>query len=106
MNREEILKAAQAEKQEMGEYEKNVARKAAMYGAAVGVALCTIMIMVELLLFKKMDFGKPTMLFAISGFANLYEGIKNKNRKMVIGGSIEMFIMIIGLLLYIGDLLV
>lgn len=106
MNREEILKAVQSEKQETGEYEKVVARKAIAYGAAFGVVLCMIMILVELLIFKKMDFGKPTMLFAISGFAKLYEGIKNRIKKLIISGIIELFLTLIGLLLYIGALFI
>ena len=106
MNREEILKAVQLEKQEMGEYEKNVARKAIMYGAAVGVVLCTIMIVSELWIFKKIDYGKPTMLFAISGFVTLYEGIKWKIKKNVVVGLIEMFFAVFGLVLYVGALLV
>lgn len=104
MNREEILKAAQSEAQDTGEYERNVARKAIMYGAASGVMLCTIMSVVELWIFKKIDFGKPAMLFAISGFALLYEGIKGKDKKKFIGGLSEMFISVFCLFLYIGAL--
>ena len=59
MNRDEILKAVQAEKNETGEYERSVARKAVMYGALVGVILCTAMLALELWIFKKVDFGKP-----------------------------------------------
>lgn len=106
MNREEILNAVQSEKQELGEYERTVARKAIMYGAACGVAICMVMMVVELFIFKKFDLGKPTILFAISGFAKLYEGIKNKIKKMIIGGTIELFIMVIGMLVYIGALFV
>lgn len=102
MNREEILLAAQAEKQETGEYENTIARKAIMYGAAVGVMLCTVMLVVELWVFKKIDLGKPTMLFAISGFANLYEGLKCRVKKKIISGIIEMIVAVLSLLLYIG----
>lgn len=106
MNREEILKAAQSEKQETGEYEKTVARKAIMYGAALGVMLCTVMLVVELLIFEKMDFGKPAMLFAICGFANLYEGGKGKEKKKVVSGVVEIIITVFCLLLYIGALFI
>ena len=68
--------------------------------------LCTIMTVVELWIFKEIDFGKPAMLFAISGFAKLYEGIKGKEKKKVIGGLVEMFIVVFCLLLYVGALLV
>lgn len=106
MDREEILRAVQAEKQETGEYEKNVTRKAIMYGAALGVGLCTVMSVVELWIFKKMDFGKPTILLAISGFANLYEGKRIRKKRAVLGGVIELVIATLGLILYVGALLI
>ncbi len=106
MNREEILIAAQSEKQETGEYEKTVARKAIMYGAALGVMLCSVMSVVELWILKKVDLGKPAMLFAISGFANLYEGRKCKEKKKVISGLIEIIIAVFCLLLYVGALFI
>ena len=102
MNREEILLAAQSEKHETGEYENTIARKAIIYGAVVGVILCTVMSVVELLVFKKIDLGKPTMLFAIGGFANLYEGWKCQVKKEIISGIIEMIVAVLLLLLYIG----
>lgn len=102
MNREEILKAAQSGQMETGEYEKNIARKAIMYGAAVGVALCVIMYVVELLVLKRFDMGKPAMLFAISGFANLYEGRKCREKKKFTCGLMEMLGAALCLLLYIG----
>lgn len=106
MNREEILLAVQSEKQETGEYENTIARKAIMYGAAAGVMLCTVMSAVELCFFKKMDFGKPTMLFIICGLANLYEGMKCRVKKKIISGTIEIIVAALSLLLYIGALFV
>lgn len=105
MNREDILKVVQEEKSEAGEYEKLIARKSIMYGAAFGVALCTIMVIAELFILKKMDYGKPTILFAISGYANLYEGIKNKRKKMIIIGVIDIVVTLFGLLLFVGELI-
>lgn len=102
MNREEILKAVQLEKQEMGEYEQTVVRKSLMYASAFGVGLCLIMLVVELIMFKKMDYGKPAILFVLSGFSKIYEGRKLKEKRKVIGGLIEMFGAIFCILLYIG----
>lgn len=62
MTNEEILRAAQSSQEEIGEYEKVVVRKSLAYGAAVGVAICTAMILVELLIVKKIDFGKPALI--------------------------------------------
>ena len=105
MNREEILKAAQSNKPEMGEYEKSVTRKALMYGTALGILLCTVMGVVESWFFNTVDWGKPTILLAIIGFANLYEGSKCKNRNKVFGGLVEIIIAMVCLGLYVGALL-
>ena len=53
MTNEEILKAAQSSKEDIGEYEKTVVRKSLAYGSAVGVGLCMLMVLLELLIFKK-----------------------------------------------------
>lgn len=106
MTNEEILKAAQHNKEDIGEYEKTVVRKSLMYGAAVGVAICVVMCLVECLIVKKFDFGKPSLIFAITGFADLYEGLKNKIVKKKIIGIIELVAAMIFILLYIGALFV
>ena len=50
MTNEEILKAAQSSKEDIGEYEKTVVRKSLAYGSAVGVGLCMLMVLLELLI--------------------------------------------------------
>ena len=50
MTKEEILKAAQSSKEDIGEYEKTVVRKSLAYGSAVGVGLCMVMVLLELLI--------------------------------------------------------
>ena len=106
MTNEEILKAAQSSKEDIGEYEKTVVRKSLAYGAAVGVAICAAMILVELLIVKKIDFGKPALLFAIAGYADFYEGLKCKITKNKIKGIVELIVAAFGILLYVGAFLV
>ena len=102
MTNEEILKAAQNGQEDIGEYEREVVRKSLAYGAAFGVTIVTIMILVELFLIKKMDFGKPALLFAISGYADFYEGSKSRIRRKKVKGTIELIVAVFGILLYIG----
>ena len=102
MTNEEILKAAQNDQEDIGEYEKEIVRKSLAYGAAFGVAIVTIMSLVELFLVKKMDFGKPALLFAISGYADFYEGSKTRIRRKKVKGTIELIVAVFGILLYIG----
>ena len=47
MTNEEILKAAQSSKEDIGEYEKTVVRKSLAYGSAVGVGLCMLISVID-----------------------------------------------------------
>ena len=60
------------------------------------------MILIELFLVKKMDFGKPALLIAIAGYADFYEGSKNRIRKKKVKGIIELVVAAFVVLLYIG----
>lgn len=53
------------------------------------------MSLVELLVVKKIDFGKPSLLFAIAGYANFYEGL-NQIGKKKIKGIIELVLAALG----------
>ena len=106
MTNEEILKAAQSSQDDIGEYEKTVVRKSLAYGAAVGVGLCMVMVLLELLIFKEVDFGKPALIFAIAGYADFYEGLKSKITKKKIKGIVELVLAAFGILLYVGAFLV
>lgn len=106
MTNEEILKAAQNSQDDTGEYEKLIIRKSMAYGAAFGVAICTLMVVVELLVFRKVDFGKPALIFAMAGYINFYEGMKNKVGKRKTIGLIELVLAAIWIVLYIGAFLV
>ena len=54
------------------------------------------------LIFKKIDFGKPALLFAIAGYADFYEGLKCKITKNKIKGIVELIVAAFGILLYVG----
>lgn len=106
MNPEEILKAAQNEHQDLGEYERMIARKAANTGVILGVILCLLLIFIEYLLTKTFDFGKIAIIFIMHGGANLYEGMKSKNKKMIIVGVTDLAFTALWVLLFVGVLLV
>lgn len=106
MNNEEILLEVQTEVEEKGEYERFIERRSLAYGAAFGVAICMLLMTVEFFVFKKMDYGKPTILLGMCAFAHLYEGKNNGIRKLIICGCIETILAILGLVLFVGALLV
>ena len=103
MTNEEILKAAQNERND--EFEQREANRSLMLGAAVAIAVCVIMIIVEWIVLKKVDYGKPTIIFVFSGIADLFEGIKNNKRKSKIIGIVELILAVIGLGLYVGAII-
>lgn len=106
MDREEILRAVQAEKCENGEYEQSVMRKSVSYGALVGVIICGVLTLIELFWGKVFDPGKPAILFAISGFSNAYEGHYRKELKRKVRGILELVVAFLLFVLAIGVLLV
>lgn len=102
MNRDEILRKAQAAP--VAENEKYVARNALRMAAIVGLVTCLIMVMVELFVFRKVDFGKPFLIALIEGLADVIEACKSKNKRMLLLGILGLIFAFVMLLLYIGEL--
>lgn len=90
MDKDEILKAAQENSDNNGEFEKSIAQKAVNYGALMGAIICIVLALLELYVAKNFDPGKPAILFGINGVASLYDGIKRDVRKKRIWGAVEL----------------
>ncbi len=105
MTSEEILKAAQNTQEHIGEFEETILRRALGYGASLGMIMCAIMILFELLIVKRIDCGKPALIFAVAGCTDLYDGYNNKIRKKTVIGVIELIVSLLGILLYVGALM-
>lgn len=105
MNRDEILNAVSNEKP-TDEFGAQIARRGAGIGAAVGIIICVIMVVVELLIFKKLDFGKPAIILVMSSVSYIYEGIRSKKFGYIIGGIILGIIALALLVLYVGALFI
>lgn len=106
MNREDILKAAQMNEEVNDEAERDVTRKALLNAIAFSVVILMIMCLLEVIVFKKIDFGKPALLFSLSAYSSIYEGCKLPNRKKFIFGIIKAVFAIALLILYIGVLFI
>ena len=106
MNDQDILKMAQENPQEVGEYEKQLSNRAVLYGFMAGIIILLIMIFIEWIILKKIDFGKPALLFGISFVIEFYDGIKQKSQKSIIWGVLMAIMFIVFLLAYIGALFV
>lgn len=108
MDREEILKAVkeQGKTDINNEFEISIERKAVLTGMSVGIILCVSMIIFELLVVKRFDWGKPVVLLSVSSVTELYEGIVNKDKKKTICGACLAIIAALFLIIYIGGMLV
>ncbi|MBP9995690.1 MAG: hypothetical protein KBT19_00275 [Lachnospiraceae bacterium] len=109
MTNEEILAAVQNDQSGNGtndEYEKNVMRRAIAYGTSITVIMCMLMVLAELFIFKKMDFGKPALIFAMDGCIETYDGFKGNNRKEKIKGIIELIFALFCIFLYLGEAII
>ena len=106
MTREEILKAAQAEASDRGEYETVIEKRAVSIGTILGVVLCVLLVLVEYFLIKSFDFGKVAIICTMAGASNLYEGLKRKSKKQTIAGILESILAVFFTFLCVGVLLI
>ncbi len=104
MTREEIMKAAQKNASEIGEAERDVMRKSLLHSMIVVTILCIIMIILELIIVRKIDFGKPALLLLLSGTSDFLEGKRSNNKKGLTIGIVQIIAAVSLTLLYIGAL--
>ena len=99
---DEILKIAQGNV--VAEAEDANERKAVTNAVAFGILLLTAMIVAECIIVKQIDFGKPALLVSISALTNIFEGRRNKVKKLVVSGIVKVIFAILFLILYVGGL--
>lgn len=104
MNREDILKAAQEEKHQEGEYERQIGKKAAILAAGITVLVVLGMFYIEYYFLHRIDFGKLAVICLMSSISDLYEGIKTKKKSKIIFGVIAALLFVLFIVLYIGAL--
>ena len=102
MNREELLKAAQAQSDSEGEFERSVLRRGVLFGTAMALFALVIMDIAEYIVFKRIDYGKPAILMLIISVSDLFCGFKIKDKKTIIKGIVFFVLFILCLIFYIG----
>lgn len=106
MTREEILEAAQESTPEIGEAERDIMRRSLLHSMIVVVIVCIVMIIIEWVVVRKIDFGKPALLVLFSGVSDFLEGKKNNTKKKLTLGIVQIIAALALVLLYIGALIV
>ena len=102
MNKEEILKNAQD--QPVSEYEDHTIRKAYFKASFIIIFIAGLMFFIEMLVFKKLDFGKPFLILLFDLLINFFEGRKRNGIKQMIEQIFMFCGAVICLILYIGAL--
>ena len=102
MGEQDILKAAQAQASKSGEFEKETANKAMASAICASVVAMIVMVVAELLVYRKIDLGKPALLLIVTCVVELCQGRKLQNKKQVVRGVVEAIVAALFLILYVG----
>ncbi len=105
MKNEDILKAAQNQSPKEGEFENKIQSRGAFLAAGVGLIITAIMFYVEFLLLHKLDYGKPAIILAVSSASDLFVGIRLKEKKKIVIGSICLLLFVLCVIMYVGALM-
>ena len=100
--RDEILLAAQ--EQPVTENEDYAFRRAIRSALIVTISIFLVMGVSEMLVFRKVDFGKPMLLFLFCGVLDIAEARQLQSRKKTIRGILLLIASAFFALLYIGGL--
>lgn len=104
MSNEDILKAVQKQAPN-DEYERGVSFSALKIAIAAGVFCMAVMFFVEWFVVKSYDFGKPFLIFLMSGLSDVIEARKRKKGIMMTVGIIALALAAFCLLAYIAGLM-
>lgn len=104
MTNDELLEAVQEEPVH-DEYEREISQMAGRIAVATGIICLMVMFLVEWFLLKQYDFGKPFLVFLMSGIADVIEGRKKTKRFMFIRGIGSLLLAVLFLLIYITRLM-
>ena len=104
LNNEDIIKAAMENKEVNDEFEKHITRKGLMNALIAGVGLCLVMMVLELIIQNKIEFGIPTVILTIASVSSLYDGKNNK--KLLYAGIVELIFAAVCFILFIGAMFI
>ncbi|MCQ2526769.1 MAG: DUF6442 family protein [Lachnospiraceae bacterium] len=103
---EELFAEVQANPDKVGEAEREATRRGAVLGAMICVGLCVAMFVLDGLVKKQADFGKPALLLTFGSCLYYFNGKKSHIRKDRILGIIYGILALLCVLIYIGALFI
>lgn len=105
LNKNEILKAARAEKTKGKEYEDRVGIKSSVVGLLAALIVGIILFLVEYFVKKTWNIALVAVFMTAAGVQMLYEGIRIKSVWRVIIGIVQVLIALFFTLGFIGQVI-
>jgi hypothetical protein len=90
MNRDEILEKSRAENENQDERERQVDAQAARRALSIGVVVCSLLVLIQLILVDRSDPGVFAVWLSMSGTHTYtkYTQLQNKKRRII--GIVEL----------------
>ena len=104
MKNEEILLAAQKEKNRGKEFENKASIKSNLFGSFVALLVGILLFMLEYCIKDSVNVGLIAIGMTASGAQSLFEGIKVKKAYWIIIGAAQLLIALFAILVFISKL--
>ena len=104
MKNEDILLAAQKEKNRGQEYESKASVKSSLLGSAVAVLVGVVLFMLEYLIKDSVNVGLIAVGMTASGVQSLVEGIKVKKTYLIVIGSVQLLIALCAVFVFVSQM--
>ena len=85
------------------EFEEHITKQGFRIALNVVTVLIFLMFILELCVFKRVDYGKPAILTLMAAITYINDGIKNSNKLDMIIGIGEALLTLELILFYLGD---
>jgi hypothetical protein len=90
MNRDEILEKSRAENENQDERERQVDAQAARRALSIGVVVCSLLVLIQLILVDRSDPGVFAVWLSMSGTHTYTKYTQLQNKKWRIFGIVEL----------------
>lgn len=104
MKNEDILIAAQKEKNRGKEFENKTSEKSYLFGFFVALLVGVLLFMFEYCIKDSVNVGLIAVGMTASGAQSFFEGIKVKKAYLIIIGVVQLLIALFAIFIFIGKL--
>ena len=105
MNKEEILERSRTENKNMDEYERSVLASAGKLSAQIGMLMCCVIAVLEVIFLDHISYASWMIYFSILSTIFIYKYLKMKNKHELLLAIFYCAIFIMFTVLFIIDLI-